>query len=70
MRAGSFSGCLRHCVRCGTLSEMDSAKVASVIYIPRTKAAPLAWFGLRDDLGAVPPGGKGRPSSLLLARLL
>ena len=40
---------------------MDSANDASVIYVPRTKAAPLALFGLRDDLGAVPSGGGRRP---------
>jgi len=40
---------------------MDGANDASVIYLPRTKAAPVAQSGLRDNLGAVPYGGGRRP---------
>jgi len=45
---------------------MDSANDASVIYLPRTKAAPHALFGAARRLG----GGSvwGGPPSLVLAK--
>jgi hypothetical protein len=66
-RHSFFSGCLTVYATALCLA-MNSANDASVIYLPRTKAAPLALFGLADDLGAVPSGG-GRPPSLLLKPL-